>query len=154
MVGTEPVIAQVTIHGTVIIFPYQIFSWEFEDNDHGLECQFSLDATFYNLILVQIFVSKLGDELYNNRYINLWPSNKQEMLMIPARFAPLVFSFLLSILMSCLVSGVAVLNTAGLGDGFSKLWMTAWFKSWIVAFPAISILAPLTRRFVAKITKP
>ena len=49
LVGTEPVIAQVTIHGSVIIFPYQIFSWEFEDNDHGLECQFSLDATFYNL---------------------------------------------------------------------------------------------------------
>ena len=76
------------------------------------------------------------------------------MQMIPARFSPLIFSFLLSILMSCLVSGVAVLNTAGLGDGFSNLWMTAWFKSWIVAFPAISVLAPLTRRFVAKITKP
>ena len=45
--------------------------------------------------------------------------------MISARFAPLVFSFLLSILMSCLVSGVAVLNTAGLGDGFSNLWMPA-----------------------------
>ena len=74
--------------------------------------------------------------------------------MIPARFAPLVFSFLLSILMSCLVSGVAVLNTAGLDDGFSNLWLTAWFKSCIVAFPAISVLAPLTRRFVAKITKP
>jgi hypothetical protein len=55
---------------------------------------------------------------------------------------------------SYVVSGVAVLNTAGLGDGFSNLWMTAWFKSWIVAFPAISVLAPLTRRFVAKITKP
>ena len=76
------------------------------------------------------------------------------MLMIPTRFAPLVFSFLLSILMSCLVSGVAVLNTAGFSDGFSNLWMTAWFKSWIVAFPAISVLAPLTRRFVARITKP
>ena len=73
--------------------------------------------------------------------------------MISANFAPLVFSFLLSILMSCLVSGVAILNTAGLGDGFSNLWMTAWFKSWIVASPAISILAPLTRRFIAKITK-
>ena len=74
--------------------------------------------------------------------------------MIPARFASLTFSFLLSILMSCLVSGVTVLNTAGLGNEFSSLWMMAWFKSWIVAFPAISILAPLTRRFVRKITNP
>ena len=68
--------------------------------------------------------------------------------MIPARFAPLVFSFLLSILMSCLVSGVAVLNTAGLGDGFSNLWMTAWFKSWVIAFPSLLIIAPLVRQFV------
>lgn len=65
--------------------------------------------------------------------------------MIPACFAPLVFSFLLSILMSCLVSGVAVLNTAGLGDDFSSLWLTAWLKSWMVAFLAISVLALLTR---------
>ena len=76
------------------------------------------------------------------------------MQSLPAHFAPVDSSFLLSIFMSCLVSGVAVLNTAGLGDGVSNLRMTAWFKSWIVAFPAISVLAPLTRRFVAKITKP
>ncbi|MDA8855640.1 DUF2798 domain-containing protein [Alphaproteobacteria bacterium] len=29
--------------------------------------------------------------------------------------------------------------------------MTAWFKSWIVAFPTVLIVAPLTRRLVSKL---
>lgn len=74
--------------------------------------------------------------------------------MIPARFSQLLFSFLLSLFMSCLVSGVSVVNAAGFADGVLALWMTTWIKSWVIAFPAISIMAPLTRRFVAKITKP
>jgi len=73
--------------------------------------------------------------------------------MIPAKFAPLLFSFCLSIVMSCVVSGVATFNATGLADGFLALWGTAWYKSWIVAFPTIMVVAPLTRRFVAKLTK-
>ena len=45
--------------------------------------------------------------------------------MIPAEFAPLLFSFCLSIIMSCVVSGVATLNAAGLADGFAALWLAA-----------------------------
>ena len=64
--------------------------------------------------------------------------------MIPAKFAPLLFSFCLSIIMSCVVSGVATLNAAGLADGFATLWLAAWYKSWIVASPTILVVAPLT----------
>jgi hypothetical protein len=73
--------------------------------------------------------------------------------MIPAKFAPLLFSFFLSIIMSCVVSGVATLNAAGLSDDFTTLWAAAWYKSWIVAFTTILVVAPLTRRFVARITR-
>ena len=73
--------------------------------------------------------------------------------MIPAKFAPLLFSFCLSIIMSCVVSGVATLNAAGLDDGFAALWLAAWYKSWIVAFPTIFVVAPLTRRLVARLTR-
>ena len=73
--------------------------------------------------------------------------------MIPAKFAPLLFSFFLSIIMSCVVSGVATLNAAGLSDDFTALWVAAWYKSRIVAFPTILVVAPLTRRFVARITR-
>lgn len=73
--------------------------------------------------------------------------------MIPAKFAPLLFSFCLSIIMSCLVSGVATLNAAGSADGFAALWLATWYKSWIVAFPTILVVAPLTRRLGAKLTR-
>jgi hypothetical protein len=72
---------------------------------------------------------------------------------MPAKFAPLLFSFCLSIIMSCVVSGVATLNVAGLDDGFAALWLAAWYKSWIVAFPTILVVAPLTRRLVARLTR-
>ena len=73
--------------------------------------------------------------------------------MIPAKFAPLLFSFCLSIIMSCVVSGLATLNAAGLDDGFAALWLAAWYKSWIVAFPTILVVAPLTRRLVARLSR-
>ncbi|MGB1045140.1 MAG: DUF2798 domain-containing protein [Candidatus Puniceispirillaceae bacterium] len=73
--------------------------------------------------------------------------------MIPAKFAPLLFSFCLSIIMSCVVSGVATLNAAGLDDVFAALWLAVWYKSWIVAFPTILVVAPLTRRLVARLTR-
>ena len=55
--------------------------------------------------------------------------------------------------MSCVVSGVATLNAAGLDDGFAALWLAAWYKSWIVAFPTILVVAPLARRLVARLTR-
>ena len=73
--------------------------------------------------------------------------------MFPAKYTQLIFSFFLSIFMSCVVSAVSVFNTTGLIDGFFNLWMTAWLKSWIVAFPTILIVAPLTRRLVGKLVR-
>jgi membrane protein implicated in regulation of membrane protease activity len=73
--------------------------------------------------------------------------------MMPAKFAPLLFSFCLSIIMSCVVSELATLNVAGLTDGFAALWLAAWYKSWIVAFPTILVVASLTRRLVARLTR-
>ena len=49
------------------------------------------------------------------------------------------------------MSGVSVLNTAGFVDAFFGLWMTAWLKSWIVAFPSLLVIAPIVRRFVDKL---
>ena len=36
-------------------------------------------------------------------------------------------------------------------ESFANLWMTAWFKSWIVAFPIVLIVAPLTQLFDGKL---
>ena len=36
-------------------------------------------------------------------------------------------------------------------ERFANLWITAWFKSWIVAFPIVLIVAPLTQLFDGKL---
>jgi hypothetical protein len=73
--------------------------------------------------------------------------------MIPARFAPVVFGFILSGLMSFIVSGIAIMRTAGLTEGSFGLWIGAWITSWLVAFPTVLVVAPITRRIVAKLIK-
>ncbi len=54
--------------------------------------------------------------------------------MFPARFAPVLFGFILSGLMSCMVSGIATLRAVGLADGFGVQWMTSWVVSWASPF--------------------
>ncbi|WP_210528549.1 DUF2798 domain-containing protein [Rubellimicrobium arenae] len=67
---------------------------------------------------------------------------------MPARFAPALFGFVLSGLMSLVVSGIATLRNAGLADGVLTLWLGAWLLSWLVAFPFVLVVAPLARRLV------
>ena len=74
-------------------------------------------------------------------------------LMIPARFAPVVFGFILSGLMSLIVSGIATFRALGPVAGFFSQWMGSWGPSWLVAFPTVLIVAPLTRRIVAKLVR-
>ena len=72
---------------------------------------------------------------------------------MPSRYAPFLFGFVLSGLMSLIVSGVATLRNAGFGDGFSAMWINAWLLSWLVAFPVVLVVAPVTRRLVAMVVK-
>ncbi|WP_128253416.1 DUF2798 domain-containing protein [Falsirhodobacter deserti] len=72
--------------------------------------------------------------------------------MIPARYASILFAFLLSGMMSCIVSGVAITRAAGIDAGLPVAWLQAWLSSWCVAFPSVMVLAPVTRRIVARLT--
>lgn len=76
------------------------------------------------------------------------------MSRLPHRAQPYVFGFLLSGLMSLLVSGVATARSVGLPPDFMALWMSAWLTSWAIAFPAVLVVAPITRRLVARLVKP
>lgn len=74
--------------------------------------------------------------------------------MIPARFTPILFGFFLSGSMSLIVSGIATAQATGIGSGFLMRWiMGGWLPSWAVAFPAVLVMAPLTRRLVAALTR-
>lgn len=72
---------------------------------------------------------------------------------MPARFAPILFGFILSCLMSLLVSGIATFRNAGLVDNFLSLWVGAWLPSWLIAFPIVLLVAPLARRIVNGLVK-
>jgi hypothetical protein len=71
------------------------------------------------------------------------------MQKLPARFHGVALPFVLSVLMSCIVSGVSTIRIAGIGSGFLSNWMSAWGWSWLVAFPAILVVLPVARRIVS-----
>ncbi|MHA6264092.1 DUF2798 domain-containing protein [Arenibacterium sp. CAU 1754] len=73
--------------------------------------------------------------------------------MLPARFAPVLFSLFVSGFMSCVVSGISTLRVLGLSEGFFGAWMSSWTFSWAVAFPVIFFVAPLTRKLVERMVK-
>ena len=68
--------------------------------------------------------------------------------MFPARFAPFLFGFFLSGIMSCIVSGIATWREIGLNELFVRSWMGAWSVSWPVAFCIVLVVAPIVRRLV------
>ncbi len=72
---------------------------------------------------------------------------------MPPRYAPILFGFVLSALMSFLVSGIATFRNAGLVDGFLSLWISAWLPSWLIAFPVVLVVAPVARRLVGLVVK-
>lgn len=69
------------------------------------------------------------------------------------RFAPVLFGFVLSALMSLIVSGIATFRNAGLVDEFFSLWLGAWLPSWFVAFPTVLVVAPMARHLVGMLVK-
>ncbi len=74
--------------------------------------------------------------------------------VVPARWRSVVFGFLLSGLMTFLVSGLTTAINLGL-DAFSvDLWMGAFVRSWPITFPSVLLVAPVVHRLVARIVEP
>ena len=72
--------------------------------------------------------------------------------MISARFAPFLFGFFLSMIMSFIISGASTISTVGLVADLPIFWLRAWLSSWVIAFPAVLVVAPFARRIVARLT--
>lgn len=73
-------------------------------------------------------------------------------MRIPARFAPLVFGALLSAIMVCVVSAFVLISTQGFHPDFAAQWLRSCAMTWPVAFPTVTLVAPLVRRAVAYLT--
>lgn len=72
---------------------------------------------------------------------------------LPARYAQWVMPFLLSVLMTCIVSLVSTLTHTGFAPGVAGLWLRSWGLSWLVAFPVLLLLLPVVRKVTAAIVE-
>jgi hypothetical protein len=73
-------------------------------------------------------------------------------MRIPARFAPILFGALLSLIMVSLVSAFVIAITQGLHSGFATQWLRSCLTTWPVAFPIVTVVAPWVRRVVGYLT--
>jgi len=74
-------------------------------------------------------------------------------MRIPARFAPMLFSALLSAIMVCIVSAFVLVISQGVHSGFLAQWLRSCITTWPVAFPTVAIVAPWVRRIVSRVTE-
>ncbi len=72
---------------------------------------------------------------------------------VPKKFEPYAFGLLLSGMMSFIVSGLSVFLTVGDLTALLSNWPHAWISSWLIAFPAVLVVAPDVRRIIAQIVK-
>ncbi len=72
-------------------------------------------------------------------------------MRIPARFAPVLFGGLLSLIMVGLVSAFAIAHTQGVHAGFAAQWARSCLATWPVAFPTVTLVAPWVRRIVGRV---
>jgi hypothetical protein len=73
-------------------------------------------------------------------------------MLIPNRFAPILFGALLSAIMVAVVSAVVLAITQGIQQGFLWQWLRSCITTWPIAFPTVTVVAPLVRRAVGRLT--
>lgn len=73
-------------------------------------------------------------------------------MRIPARFAPIIFSALLSAIMVGLVSAFVLVTSQGLQAQLISLWAKSFLTTWPFAFATVAIVAPWVRKVVGRIT--
>jgi hypothetical protein len=73
-------------------------------------------------------------------------------MRISARYAPILFSALLSAIMVVIVSGFVLITTQGLHAGLPTQWMKSFATTWPVAFPTVAVVAPWVRGIVGRLT--
>lgn len=68
---------------------------------------------------------------------------------LPVKWATIVIPFILSCLMSGIISFINMLRNLGWYDGFLIFWFENWMISWLIAFPFVLVLLPLVRRLAS-----
>ncbi|MDX3808379.1 DUF2798 domain-containing protein [Bosea thiooxidans] len=73
---------------------------------------------------------------------------------LPARYGAVVMPFILSVMMTFVVSGISTVKALGFTGELLSIWPASWALSWLVAFPTLLLILPLVRRLVALVVAP
>lgn len=75
--------------------------------------------------------------------------------MLSVKYLPYVQSFLLSLFMSFIMSGIITLNNLGFAEHFMVIWMRAWISAFVIAYLTVMFVFPFARRGAMRIcSKP
>lgn len=67
---------------------------------------------------------------------------------LPAKYHTIVMPFILSLIMTCIVSFISTVKSIGLDPDLLQIWLGAWGLSWLVAFPVLLMVLPFVRKIV------
>lgn len=74
-------------------------------------------------------------------------------MRIPVRYAPVLFSAILSAIMVSFVSAFVLAISQGVHLGFVMEWARSCATTWPIAFPTVMVVAPWVRRIVDRLTE-
>lgn len=73
--------------------------------------------------------------------------------MIPKKYEYFIFAFFMSLFMGVLMSGVISFINIGLVPNFLSVWLEAFLKAWVVAYPSTLIAVPFVKKAVKLVMK-
>lgn len=73
-------------------------------------------------------------------------------MRIPARFAPILFSAILSAIMVTIVSAFVLISSQGFHTALPAQWLESCATTWPIAFPTVAIVAPWVQKIVRRMT--
>jgi hypothetical protein len=73
---------------------------------------------------------------------------------IPNHYAHIVLPFLLSIIMTFIVSCISTLRSMGLEQFSVHIWISSWGISWLIAFPVLLLVLPVVRKITMLLVQP
>ncbi|AVX44964.1 DUF2798 domain-containing protein [Campylobacter concisus] len=73
--------------------------------------------------------------------------------MIPAKFYRYVFTFIMSAFMAFIISFAMTYFHFGFVGSFVQIWIVEYLKAFMIAYPAIFVVAPLAAKLANLICK-
>lgn len=71
--------------------------------------------------------------------------------MISAKYQKIVFSLIMALFMSGIMSFVISVFNVGLIENIFTIWIKAWSFAFIAAFPTIMLISPIVQKIVSRL---